>query len=63
MNMKEKIEACFNRLQKLTIPVNVTNTEILLQTFYDLRDIYNALENKEREEMKNADNGTDKRTD
>lgn len=41
--MKEKIEACFNRLQGLEIKPTLSNMEILVQTLYDLRDVYNEL--------------------
>ena len=41
--MKEKIEACFNRLQTLDIKPTLTNMETLVQTLYDLKDIYNSL--------------------
>ena len=45
--MKEKIEACFNRLQELDIKPTLTNMEKLVQTLYDLRDLYNELEEAE----------------
>lgn len=45
--MKEKIEACFNRLQGLEIKPTVDNMEILLQTLYDLREVYNAIKDGE----------------
>ena len=41
--MREKIEACFNRLQGLEIKPTLSNMEILVQTLYDLRDVYNEL--------------------
>ena len=41
--MKEKLEACFNRLQGLEIKPTLENMEILIQTLYDLRDVYNEL--------------------
>lgn len=41
--MREKIEACFERLQNLDIKPTLSNMEILIQTLYDLRDVYNAL--------------------
>lgn len=41
--MKEKIEACFDRLQNLDIKATLPNMENLLQTLYDLRDVYNKL--------------------
>ena len=42
--MKEKLEACFNRLQTLDIRPTLENMEKLIQTLYDLREIYNRLE-------------------
>ena len=42
--MKEKIEACFERLQKLDIKPTLSNMELLVQTLYDLRDVYQSLE-------------------
>lgn len=41
--MKEKIEACFKRIQTLDIQPTLSNTEKILQTLYDLRDVYNKL--------------------
>ena len=48
--MIEKLELCFKRLQGLDIKPTVSNMEKLLQTLYDLRDIYNDLKG-------GADNG------
>lgn len=42
--MKEKLEACFNRLQTLEIQPTLTNMEKLVQTLYELREMYNELE-------------------
>lgn len=42
--MKEKLEACFNRLQTLEIQPTLANMEKLVQTLYDLREMYNELE-------------------
>ena len=47
--MKEKIEACFNRLQCLEITPTLSNMEKLVQTLYDLRDVYNELERMEQD--------------
>ena len=47
MNMKElkeKINECYMRLQRLNITPTRENMEILLQTLYDLRDVYDKLE-------------------
>ena len=41
--MKEKLKACFDRLQKLQLPPTKNNMETLLQTLYDLQEIYLAL--------------------
>lgn len=41
--MREKIEACFNRLQTLNIQPTKTNMEILLQTLYDLNAVYDEM--------------------
>ena len=41
--MKEKIEACFSRLQELDIMPTLPNMEKLVQTLYDLRDVYKEL--------------------
>lgn len=41
--MREKLEECFNRLQSLEIKPTLSNMEILVQTLYDLRDMYNNL--------------------
>jgi len=42
--MKEKIKMCFDRLQDLQIKPTLGNMEILVQTLYDLRDVYNELD-------------------
>ncbi len=44
--MKEtmsKIEACFERLQSLDIQPTLSNMEKLVQTLYDLREVYEKL--------------------
>ena len=45
--MREKIEECFNRLQELQIKPTLANMEILVQTLYDLREVYNKLKKGE----------------
>jgi hypothetical protein len=45
--MLEKLDACFDRLQNLSIKPTLANMEKLVQTLYDLRDIYNELKEKE----------------
>lgn len=42
--MKEKLEACFKRLQTLDIMPTESNMEKLLQTLYDLKEIYRTLD-------------------
>ena len=41
--MLEKLEQCFERLQNLDIKPTLTNMEKLVQTLYDLREIYNEM--------------------
>lgn len=48
-DMKVTLSLCFDRLQDLQIKPTKDNMEILLQTLYDLRDVYKRLE-----EMDNA---------
>ena len=42
-DMKDKIKECFDRLQTLDIVPTISNMEKLLQTLYDLRDIYQSM--------------------
>lgn len=42
--MLEKINACYERLQKLNIQATRENMEILTQTLYDLQDVFKELE-------------------
>ena len=55
MSMKEKLKACFDRLQDLGIKPTLGNMELLVQTLYDLRDVYNELERMEKDEGQTAD--------
>ena len=48
--MLEKINACYERLQTLGITPTLDNMEKLLQTLYDLRDVYNEIERKGNED-------------
>ena len=41
--MKEKIRACFERLQTLEMLPTRSNMETLLQTLYDLQEVYQEL--------------------
>lgn len=45
--MKDKIAQAFDRLQTIEIKPTLTNMEKLLQTLYDLRDVYNELNKEE----------------
>lgn len=45
--LKVKLTACFDRLQNLQIKPTLNNMEILVQTLYDLRDVYNKLNEME----------------
>ena len=47
--MKEKLEQCFERLQTLDIKPTLKNMETLVQTLYDLREIYNQLSEEEQD--------------
>ena len=53
--MREKIEACFMRLQGLDILPSLKNMEILTQTLYDLRSVYNELKEGEDDGGPQAD--------
>ena len=48
--MKDKIAECFERLQGLEIKPTIGNMEKLLQTLYDLRAVYQQMEEAERNE-------------
>ena len=45
--MKEKIKDCFDRLQTLDITPTLPNMEKLVQTLYDLREVYQELMKEE----------------
>lgn len=53
--MLEKIERCFERLQKLDIKPTLTNMETLVQTLYDLREIYNEIKEGKDDGRKTVD--------
>ena len=53
--MKEKLEECFERLQRLNIVPTLENMEILVQTLYDLREIYNKLGEDDKHGRPEAD--------
>ena len=53
--MKEKLKACFDRLQGLDIPPTLGNMEILVQTLYDLREVYHEMERMEADGRTAAD--------
>lgn len=55
--MPEKIKDCYERLQTLGITPTLANMEILLQTLYDLRSVYQKLK-----EMEATTDGTDNGT-
>lgn len=50
--MEEKIIRCFDRLQELELKPTVSNMEKLLQTLYDLRDIYNEIKGGDKDGRK-----------
>lgn len=41
--MEEKLEQTFNMLQGLQIKPTLTNMEILVQSLYNIREVYNKL--------------------
>ena len=41
--MEEKLNECYKRLQTLQIMTTKGNMEILLQTLYDIQEVYNQL--------------------
>lgn len=55
--LKEKIQGCFERLQKLELPPTVTNMEKLLQSLYDLREVYAKLERMGADDRVETDPG------
>ena len=53
--MKEKLKDCFERLQRLDIDPTLKNMEALVQTLYDLRDVYQELERMENDDRTASD--------
>ena len=47
---KDKLEACFNRLQKLAIKSTLPNMELLTASLYDIRDMFQTLDKEEKED-------------
>ena len=47
ISVKEKISVCYKRLQTLDIAPTRANLETLLQTLYDLQEVFNELERME----------------
>lgn len=45
--MKEKLKACYERLQTLDLPATRGNMQTLLQTLYDIQEVYKELERME----------------
>lgn len=50
INAAEKVDVCFQRLQRLEIKTTEANLELLLQTLYDLRAVYNELKKGDKDE-------------
>ena len=57
MDMKEKLNECYERLQTLNMPNTRHNMETILQTLYDLQEVYWELERMENDERTDADPG------
>ena len=53
--MLEKLEACYERLQGLAIVPTVTNMEKLLQSLYDIREVYQTLKEGEEHDGSEVD--------
>ena len=53
--MKEKVNACFEWLQSLDIMPTLQNMEKLVQTLYDLREVYQEMERMEKDGRTEAD--------
>lgn len=53
--MLEMLEECFDRLQTLDIRPTLENMEKLLQTLYDLREIYKRLKEEQGDGREEAD--------
>lgn len=50
-----KLNAIYDRLQKLDILPTRTNMEKLLQTLYDIREVFNQLKEAEKNDRTTAD--------
>lgn len=50
-----KLNAIYERLQKLDILPTRTNMEKLLQTLYDIREVFNQLKEAEKNDRTTAD--------
>lgn len=48
--MKEKLSACYDRLQTLDITPTLDNMEKLVQTLYDIREVYQEITEKEEKD-------------
>lgn len=45
--MCKKLESAYNRLQSLALAPTVGNLESLLQSLYEIREVYQSLDKKE----------------
>lgn len=55
--MKEKLKACYERLQTLDLPATRGNMQTLLQTLYDIQEVYKELERMETDGRTEIDPG------
>lgn len=53
--MLEKLEACYERLQGLAIVPTVSNMEKLLQSLYDIKEVYQELKKGENHDGSEVD--------
>ena len=53
--MKDKLLDCYERLQSLEIQPTLSNMEKLIQTLYDIREVYQELERNEQNDRPETD--------
>ena len=53
--IRAKLEQCFERLQSLNIQPTLGNMEKLVQTLYDLREVYQEIKEGEEDGRGQAD--------
>ena len=59
IEMKEKINACYQRIQTLDIQPTKNNMEKLLQTLYELKEVFDELVKEETDNGRTEDRPAD----